>query len=214
MARCEVGAAKNQCGIQLSWGRRRTCTGGSGDVADGGRRKSAMGTAPSGAGGTVPACADRHNRGSHAFGLRTGKTKFPPPLLEAIDRCLRLRETECVQNSRELLEALHAAGGESPSAVSIEIAEPLSENAFGARKESASRPLPPVPESRSRWRTLGWMVLSILACCRERRVHPGQAPLNWFRSGRAHSRASTARPIWPSAKCTGSIGCARICNGR
>lgn len=143
-----------------------------------------------------------------------GKTKFPPPLLEAIDCRLRLRETERIQDSCELLEALHAAGGQSPSVVSIEIAEPLSENAVRARKESASRLLPPVPESRSRWRTLEWMVLSILACCRERRVHPGQAPLNWFRSGRADSRASTARPIWPSAKCTGSIGFARICDGR
>ena len=126
-----------------------------------------------------------------------GKTKFPPPLLETTDRCLRLRETERVQHVCELLEALHAAGGQSPSAVAPEIAEPSSENAFGARKESASRPLPPVPESRSGWRTLGWLALSILACCRERRVHPGQAPLNWFRSGRVHSRASTARPIWP-----------------
>ena len=143
-----------------------------------------------------------------------GKTKFPPPFLDAIDRYLRLRGTERVQDSCELLEALHAAGGQSPSAVAPEIAEPLSENAVGARKESASRPLPPVLESRSRWRTLGWMVLSILACCRERRVHPGQAPLNWIRSGRADSRASTARPIWPSAKCRCSIGCARICNGR
>lgn len=134
-----------------------------------------------------------------------GKTKFPPPLREAIDRCLRLRDTERVQDSRELLEALHAAGGESPSAVSIEIAEPLSENAVGAGKESASLPLPTVPESRSRWRRLGWMVLSILECRRERRVHPGQAPLIWFRSGRADSRASTARPIWPWAKFRGSI---------
>ena len=143
-----------------------------------------------------------------------GKTKFPLPLLEAIDRYLRLRERERVQDSRELLEALHAAGGQSPSAVVPEIAEPLSENAFGARKESASRPLPPVLESRLGWRTLGWLALAILACCRERRVRLGQAPLNWFRSGRADSRASTARPIWPSAKCRGSIGCARICNGR
>ena len=143
-----------------------------------------------------------------------GKTKFPPPLLEATDRCLRLRGTERIQHVCELLEALHAAGGQSPSAVSIEIAEPLSETAVGARKESAALPLPPVLESRSGWRTLEWMVLSILDCRRERRVHPGQAPLNCFRSGRADSRASTGRPIRPSAKCTGSIGCARICNGR
>ena len=138
--------------------------GGSGDVADGGRRESAMGTAPSGAGGTVPACADRHHGGSHAVSLRTGKTKFPPPLLESIDRYLRLRETERVQDPCELLEALHVAGGQPPSAVAPEIAEPLSENAVGARKESASRPLPPVLESQLGWRTLGWMALAILAC--------------------------------------------------
>ena len=92
-----------------------------------------------------------------------GKTKFPLPLLEAIDRCLRLRETERVQDSRELLQVLDAARSQPPAAVSIEIADPSLERAVGARKESGSRPVPPVPESRSGWRTLGWLVLAILA---------------------------------------------------
>ena len=42
-----------------------------------------------------------------------GKGRFQPRLLEAIDQCLRLRETARIQGSRELLDALCAAGGES-----------------------------------------------------------------------------------------------------
>ena len=42
-------------------------------MADGGRRELALGTVPSGAGGTEPAFADRHHGGSHAVGLRSGQ---------------------------------------------------------------------------------------------------------------------------------------------
>ena len=42
-----------------------------------------------------------------------GKGRFQPRLLEAIDRCLRLRETARIQGSHELLETLREAGGES-----------------------------------------------------------------------------------------------------
>ena len=67
-----------------------------------------------------------------------GKGRFPPRLLEAIDQCLRLRETERIQGSHELLEVIRAASDQSRSAVPVEASGPLSKEAVAARQGIAS----------------------------------------------------------------------------
>ena len=67
-----------------------------------------------------------------------GKGRFPPRLLEAIDRCLRLRETVRIQGSHELLEVIRAASDQSRSAVPVEASGRLSKEAVAARQGIAS----------------------------------------------------------------------------
>ena len=86
-----------------------------------------------------------------------GEGRFPPLMLETIDRCLRLRETERVQNSRELLRALHVASDRSPAALPEWAARQASE------QESKSRPAAAVPEPRTIWRRFGWLAIATLA---------------------------------------------------
>ena len=91
-----------------------------------------------------------------------GHGRFPPRMLEAIDRCLRLRESERVQDSCELLEAIRGAEGPSPSAVSVEIAHLPADGAVVVRQESGSGPAPVVLEPRASRRRTGWLVLASL----------------------------------------------------
>ena len=67
-----------------------------------------------------------------------GEGRFPPRLLEAIDQCLRLRETERIRDARELLGVLSAASNHSRSGVPAEVARPLSEGAV--TKQQGIRP--------------------------------------------------------------------------
>ena len=83
-----------------------------------------------------------------------GQGRFQPRLLEAIDRCLRLRETERVQDARGLLEVLSAARGRVPAVVSAEATR------RGASPQKRSlRAAPALPEPRPGRRTVGWLVL-------------------------------------------------------
>ena len=92
-----------------------------------------------------------------------GRGRFAPRLLEAIDRCLRLRGTERIQGSRELLEALRAGSDQSASAVSVEASEPSTKRAVadGMGEKSGSEPTVPDPRNARRW--AGWMMLAGVA---------------------------------------------------
>ena len=92
-----------------------------------------------------------------------GRGRFAPRLLEAIDRCLRLRGAERIQGSRELLEALRVGSDQSASAVSVGASEPSTKRAVavGMGEKSGSEPTVPEPRNARRW--AGWMVLAGVA---------------------------------------------------
>ena len=66
-----------------------------------------------------------------------GEGRFPAELLEVIDGCLRLRETERVQGSGELLDVLREVR-EPPAAGVAEVARPLAERTGAKRQERGS----------------------------------------------------------------------------
>ena len=66
-----------------------------------------------------------------------GEGRFPAELLEVIDGCLRLRETERVQGSGELLEVLRGVS-ESPAGGVAETARPVAERTGAKRPERGS----------------------------------------------------------------------------
>ena len=91
-----------------------------------------------------------------------GKGRFPPKLLEAIDRCLRLRETARIQGSSELLEALQAVSDQSPPAGSTEADLPLAKVSVASRQQRRSREVPAIQKQSAGWRKAGWLVLASL----------------------------------------------------
>ena len=92
-----------------------------------------------------------------------GKGRFPPRMLEAVDQCLRLRETERIQGSHELLGALRVASAQSPAAGSAEAARPWARRAAATRRVRRSRPVPTVPGPRASRRMAVWLGLAGLA---------------------------------------------------
>ena len=66
-----------------------------------------------------------------------GEGRFPSQLLEVIDGCLRLRETERVQGSGEVLEVLRGVS-EPPAAAVAETAWPVAERTGAKRQERGS----------------------------------------------------------------------------
>ena len=92
-----------------------------------------------------------------------GRGRFAPRLLEAIDRCLRLRGAERIQGSRELLEAFRVGSDQSTSAVSVEVSEPSTKPAVavGMGEKSGSGPTIQEPRNARRW--AGWMTLASVA---------------------------------------------------
>ena len=92
-----------------------------------------------------------------------GRGRFAPRLLEAIDRCLRLRGTERIQGSRDLLEALRAGSDQYSSAVSVEASKPFTERAVAVGMGAKSGSGPVVPEPRHGRRLVGWMALASVA---------------------------------------------------
>ena len=92
-----------------------------------------------------------------------GRGRFTPHLLEAIDRCLRLRGTERIQGSRELLEALRVGSDQSASAVSVGASEPSTKRAVAVGIGEKSGSEPTVPERRNARRWVGLMTLASVA---------------------------------------------------
>lgn len=91
-----------------------------------------------------------------------GKGRFPPQMLGAIDRCLRLRESERVQSASELLEAIRAGRGLSTATVSVTASGPSAERAVGVGHEGRSGSASAVLKPRARWSRVGGLVASSL----------------------------------------------------
>ena len=106
-----------------------------------------------------------------------GRGRFAPQVLEAIDRCLRLRGTERIQGSRELLEALRARGDQSASAVSVGASEPSTKRAVADGMVGNSGSGATVLEPRNARRWAGWMTLAGVA------VGLGLALAAWWSQG-------------------------------
>ena len=94
--------------------------------------------------------------------IELGNGRFPLPLLEAIDRCLRLRETERVQSAHGLLEVLQAARDQSPTAGPAEADQPSAKRSVANRQQRRSSEVPAVQEQRRGWRRVGWLALASL----------------------------------------------------
>ena len=92
-----------------------------------------------------------------------GKGRFPPRMLESIDQCLRLRETERIQDSQELLEVLRLASAQSPAAGSAAAARPWARRTVASRQVRGSRTAPTDPEPRVGSRRAVWLGLAGLA---------------------------------------------------
>ena len=105
-----------------------------------------------------------------------GKGRFPSELLEVIDRCLRLRESERMQGSSELLEALREVS-QPPSAELAGAARPLDERTGAERQERESREVPAGSIQRPGWRRGGWIALAGVA------VGVGLVVAAWWGSG-------------------------------
>ena len=91
-----------------------------------------------------------------------GKGRFPSQMLEVIDRCLRLRETDRIQSSRELLESLYEAS-ELPPADFSETAESTAKRTSAKRQEQGSSAAAAGAVPRRGWRRGGWLAPAILA---------------------------------------------------
>ncbi len=105
-----------------------------------------------------------------------GKGRFPTPMLEVIDRCLRLREGERMQGSRELLEALGEVSEPRPVGFPG-AARPLAERTGAKRQERGPRATPVRAEPRTGWRRGGWIALASLV------VGLGLVVATWWSSG-------------------------------
>ena len=92
-----------------------------------------------------------------------GKGRFQPRILESIDQCLRLRESERIQGSHELLEALSVASARLPTAGSAQAARPRGQRPVSTRNARRSRLSPAAPNPRSGWRGAAWVGLAALA---------------------------------------------------
>ena len=89
-----------------------------------------------------------------------GNGRFPPRMLESIDQCLRLRETERIQDSQELLEVLRFASAQSPAAGSAKEARPRARRTVASRQARRSRAAQAVPGPRASRRRAVWLGLA------------------------------------------------------
>ena len=92
-----------------------------------------------------------------------GRGRFAPQLLEAIDRCLRLRGTERIQGSRELLEVLRAANDRTRSTGPTGAVSPHAEGSAPLQEGSGPGIAPAATASRAVNRRVGKFVVAGLA---------------------------------------------------
>ena len=89
-----------------------------------------------------------------------GKGRFQMRILESIDRCLRLRETERIQGSHELLEALSVTGARLPTAASARATRTRRQQPVANRQVRRSRAGAAAPSPRTGWRRAAWLGLA------------------------------------------------------
>ena len=92
-----------------------------------------------------------------------GKGRFPEQSLEVVDRCLRLRETERIQDASGLLEMLRAASDRSLSAVPAEAGDPPAKGILAVRQGSGTSVALAATVSRAVNRRVGKFVVAGLA---------------------------------------------------
>ena len=120
--------------------------------------------------------------------VELGKGRFPEQLLEVVDRCLRLRETERIQDSSELLEVLRAASDRSLSAVPAGGERQPLEGTATEQQGSGSNSAPEATVSRAVKRRVGKLALAGLA------VGLGLALATWWGSGSPWTNEGTIAP--------------------
>ena len=119
-----------------------------------------------------------------------GKGRFPPRLLEAVDQCLRLRETKRIQDARGLLEVLRAASDQSPSAVPAETRDPPAEGTASVQRGRGTSIAPVATVSRGANPRVGKVVLAGLA------VGLGLALATWWSLGSSWTNSLDMEFVW------------------
>ncbi len=89
-----------------------------------------------------------------------GKGRFQVRILESIDQCLRLRETERIQGSHELLEALSVTGARLPTAASARATRTRRQQPVANRQVRRSCAGAAAPSLRTGWRRAAWLGLA------------------------------------------------------
>ena len=117
-----------------------------------------------------------------------GKGRFPPRLLEVIDRCLRLRETARIQGARELLEVLRTASDQSLSAVAAGAGALPAEQSETVLQGSGSSMAPSVPVKRIVNRWARKLLLAGLVA--------GLALAMWWRLGSSWTNSLDMEFVW------------------
>ena len=86
---------------------------------------------------------------------KLGAGRFSSRLLEAIDRCLQLRDTERIRESDRVLDELQGSGGERPQSAT---AEPQAEHSSGVDQPQSGRTVvQPSRSSTGRW----WKIVGV-----------------------------------------------------
>ena len=118
-----------------------------------------------------------------------GRGRFAPQLLEAIDRCLRLRETKRIQYARGLLEVLRAASHQSPSAMPAETRDPPAAGTASVRRGRGTSIAPVDTVSRGANPRVG-KVKVVLA------VGLGLALATWWSLGSSWTNSLDMEFVW------------------
>ena len=119
-----------------------------------------------------------------------GKGRSAPRVREAVDRCLRLRQTERIQDASELLEVLRAASDRSESAVPAEGGDPPAEGTVAVQQGSGTSVAPPATVSRAVNRRVGRLVAAGLA------VGLGLELATWWSLGSSWTNSLDMEFVW------------------
>ena len=119
-----------------------------------------------------------------------GDGRFPEQLLEVVDRCLRLRETERIQDASELLEMLRAVSDRSLSAVPAEAGDPPAEGTVAVQQGSGTSAAPAATVSRAVNPRVGKFVVAGLA------VGLGLVLATWWGLGSRWTTSPDMEFVW------------------
>ena len=119
-----------------------------------------------------------------------GDGRFPEQLLEVVDRCLRLRETERIQDASELLEMLRAASDRSLSAVPAEAGDRPAEGTVEVQQGSGTSAALAATVSRAVNRRVGKFVVAGLA------VGLGLVLATWWGLGSSWTNSLDMEFVW------------------